>query len=101
MDQVVCLSIPQPIQRQGVIQGRIIYVDRFGNLISNIGRSSEIKGSVTVEIEGSRIEGLSRSYSGEGLVVLIGSHGYLEVAIGRGSAAQRLGATVGTRVTVS
>ena len=101
VDQVVCLGIPQPIERQGVIQGRIIYVDRFGNLISNIGRSSVIKGSVTVKIEGSRIEGLSRSYSGEGLVALIGSQGYLEVAIGRGSAAQRLGANVGTRLTVS
>jgi len=101
VDQVVCLGIPQPIERQRVVQGRIIYVDRFGNLISNIGRSCVTEGSATVEIEDSRIQGLSRSYSGEGLVALIGSHGYLEVAIGRGSAAQRLGATVGTRLTVS
>ena len=47
------------------------------------------------------IRGLSRSYAdADGLLAIAGSSGYLEIAAKNGSAAQQLGAAVGTRVTV-
>ncbi len=61
---------------------------------------------IQVEVKGRRIVGLSRTYhEGEqrlerGLVALVGSHGYLEVAVQDGSAALTLGAGVGEPVCV-
>ena len=60
-----------------------------------------VDSNVEVEIEDMRIQGLSRSYArGEGLLAIIGSHGYLEIALTEGSAEQLLGAEVGTSVKV-
>ena len=45
---------------------------------------------------------MSDSYAaGGGLLAIAGSHGYLEIALTNGSAAQHLGAAVGTSVTVA
>jgi hypothetical protein len=52
-----------------------------------------------VDIRGRRIKGLRRTFAeGRGLLALVGSHGYLEVAERNGSAADRLEAGVGTRI---
>ena len=98
---LVGLNVPEPIQDGNAIRGRVVYVDRFGNLVSNI-RPRDVAGDIAgVEIEGERISGLSRSYAeAEGLLAIIGSHGYLEVAVTEGSAARHLNAEVGTRLTV-
>ena len=100
--EVVCLNMPPPAGEAGVLEGRVIFVDHFGNVVSNI-RPSHISGtSVTVEIGGRVIKGLSRSYEeGEALTALIGSHGYLEVAERNGSAADKLGAEVGSSVRLA
>ncbi len=51
---------------------------------------------------GQRISCLSDSYAaGGGLLAIAGSHGYLEIALTNGSAARRLGAAIGTGVTVT
>lgn len=78
--------------------GRILSVDRFGNLITNLtGR-----GGVTVEIGGHLLR-LSRSYGdvteGE-LLALVGSHGLIEVAVRGGSASRALGVGRGEPVTL-
>ena len=64
-------------------------------------------GEVVVEVKGKRITRLNRTFhdsmaqvSGE-LIALAGSHGYLEIAVLDGSAAQLLGVGEGGRVTVS
>ena len=101
-DTVTCLDVPLPARENDVILGEIIHIDRFGNLVSNI-QGNELAGrGVETEIEGVAIQGLSRSYAGgQGLLAIIGSHGYLEVALREGSAAQRLGARVGTGLKVT
>jgi S-adenosylmethionine hydrolase len=98
---VQCLAIPQAVERGDLIEGRIIHVDRFGNLVSNI-RLADAS-PVAVGIAGTQIRGLSHSYHEGGLEVLalVGSHGYLEIALREGSAAKHLGADVGTRVEVT
>jgi S-adenosylmethionine hydrolase len=85
----------------GSLAGRVIHVDRFGNLITNV-RAADIAGSdMTVEIEGIILHGLAPTYGeGDDLVAVIGSSGYLEIALPLGSASRLLEADVETPVTV-
>jgi len=95
--------IPTLSERQ--IRGRVVFVDRFGNLITNIEkRHLPATSNVTVMIGGQSVSGLARTYGerkpGE-LIALIDSLGYLEVAIVNGNAAQQTGLGVGASVVVS
>jgi S-adenosylmethionine hydrolase len=72
------------------VEGRVIFVDEFGNIVTNI--SSDIvsfqPGDI-MEIENKRVV-FQRSYGSckeREPLALIGSHGYLEIAVNRGSAA--------------
>ena len=102
------LPSPQPIRRDNSIHGEVINVDRFGNLVTNIPATmlAETPG-LHVKIRGQVIKGLSQTYHGNerpaerGLVALLGSHGYLEVAVRDGSAALSLGIEVGEPVEVT
>ncbi len=97
------LPIVRPRWTQdGVLVGCILHVDHFGNLITNIKGEDLPPGALTIEVAGERILGLSRTYGeGEGLLALIGSSGYLEIALKEGSASARLGARVGDEVKIS
>lgn len=87
------LDIPRPLDGGDAVTGRAIYADGFGNLVTNI------PGSVITE--GARIgagdmimAGLSVSYAdgkeGE-LIALVGSSGFLEISLNRGSAFELFG----------
>ena len=86
------------------LDGEVVLIDDFGNLLSNIAgedlRRSRVRGITVGE---HRIERLVRTY-GEAapgsVVALISSADTLEIAEVQGSAARRLGATVGTAVRV-
>lgn len=103
---IVRLDIPDVVVRaDGSIEGTILRVDRFGNLVSNITRDALVRlGSpVTVAIEGATIDELSTTYADRpfgSLCALVGSTERLEVSVTGGSAAAALGATRGTRVEV-
>ncbi len=75
------------ISEKGSYKGRIIYIDRFGNLVTNIRllRPS----NVTVQIAGKNIGGLKRTYADVATgspLCLIGSSGLLEVSVRDGNA---------------
>ena len=98
---VECLNVPEPAKNGGVVHGRIVYVDRFGNLVSNIDGRAMAERVSAVEIEDVRIDGLSQSYQeADGLLAIVGSNDFLEVALKEGSAAEMLDAGVGTPVRV-
>jgi S-adenosylmethionine hydrolase len=87
-----------------VIHGEVIYVDRFGNAITNLAPvdlGSPAAGSRVFSVAGRQISGPSPCYSsvpiGEAAVVL-GSAGLYEVAINQGNAAADLGITVGSPI---
>jgi S-adenosylmethionine hydrolase len=99
--EVSCLNIFPHARRGDILEGRILFVDRFGNLATNVRPSQVGANDLEVEIGGTRVRGLAVSFAeGEGLRVLVGSHGYLEIAEKNGSAALRLSASVGTQLTV-
>ncbi|HLG71436.1 MAG TPA: SAM-dependent chlorinase/fluorinase [Chloroflexota bacterium] len=94
----VRLDPPRPRTAQdGTIQGEVVYVDHFDNLITNIGG---VRGG-TARIRGHDLP-VQATYSavnpGE-LLALIGSDGALEVAMRNGSAAAYLSAEAGEPVT--
>lgn len=83
------------------IAGRIVHIDHFGNLITNFKGEYLPEEPFAIEIGRSSISELSRTYEdGEELVALIGSSGYLEIAVKGGSARDFLGAAVGDEVKI-
>jgi hypothetical protein len=84
--------------------GAVLKIDRFGNLITNfhIDDFPDLYAhSIEVRAGLERIEALARTYAEtkEGdLFAIVGSSGYLEVAVNQGSAAKRLGVGVGSSV---
>jgi S-adenosylmethionine hydrolase len=92
------------------IAGHVVGIDRFGNLITNIGLAlldrlelDDSDGSLETRIGRHRIVGLVNHYaegvSGEA-VALVGSRGCLEIAVNCGSAAETLRASRGDDVWV-
>jgi len=85
----------------------VIYQDVYGNLITNISADGlpDVE-LLEVRIKGRRIVGLSRTFNDgthvgeDGLIALVASHGYLEVALPNGSAAGLLSGGEGEAVTV-
>lgn len=99
----VILDLPEPEQMpDGRLQGEIIYVDRFGTLITNI-PADRLPDPATIAIENRSLP-LSLHYAEVETgrpVALVGSHGYLEIAIREGSARERLRVDRGAPVLVS
>jgi S-adenosylmethionine hydrolase len=96
------LALPtfRATRADGHVLGEIIHVDRFGNLISSIHGSDLPAGAKSVLVCG-REAPLVRTYGkGSGLLALVGSSGYLEVAVTGGSAARALNAGLGLEVRV-
>jgi hypothetical protein len=101
------LDWPEPRRRGGKVEGKVVYVDRFGNAITNIDATAlaSLSGAeVVVTCGRKRLCGLAASYAAVGKmapVAIVGSSGFLEIAVNRGNAAQRLGLAVGSPVTLS
>ena len=107
IDHLYYLPLPRPVSQGDAITGQVIYQDVYGNLVTNIPADNlpDVE-LVDVRIEGRSIVGLSRTFNDsrhvgeDGLIALAGSHGYLEVALPNGSAADSLSGSEGEAVTV-
>lgn len=104
ISSVTMLPLPLPDKAaDGLLVGHILHIDTFGNLITNI-RGSDLpqtKQAVTVEVSNQFIQGVSRTYAeGRGLLALVGSSGYLEIAVRGGSAHALLDAKIGNEVRI-
>jgi S-adenosylmethionine hydrolase len=100
----VVLPVPRSID--GAVEGQVIHVDRFGNLVSNL-RQEDLAAfrdsELSVSIAGVRIRGIVSHYAAVregGALALWNSWGRLEVAVRNGSAARHLRAHPGDRVEV-
>jgi S-adenosylmethionine hydrolase len=100
LSQIETLSLPATRTEGGKTFGVVIYIDNFGNLITNIRIDNPLQ-NVEVEISGHIVRGLSTAYAeSRGLLAIVGSHGYLEIAWNRDSAAKHTGAKIGAPVVV-
>ena len=85
----------------GSLAGRVIHVDGFGNLITDVRAEDLPPGEITVDVRGRPIKGPRRYYAeGTRLAALVGSSGFLEIALPGGSAAAETGGDIGEPVTV-
>ncbi|NEQ18423.1 SAM-dependent chlorinase/fluorinase [Moorena sp. SIO2C4] len=99
------VTLDMPIKRltdDGII-GSIQYVDHFGNLITNI-PGAEVDGKIWLVKISDRIIPHTQTYSNCPLgeyVALIGSHGWVEIAVNGGSAKSQLQLDWGDTVELS
>lgn len=102
VEPTVRLSAPRLERKEKLIVGEVVYVDGFGNLITNV-PSSDLSRLVSVSVRGTRLPELSRTFAdvadGQPLAYL-GSGGTLEIAVANGSARRELGAGMGDVVEV-
>jgi S-adenosylmethionine hydrolase len=85
----------------GALQGRVLHIDRFGNIVTDVRAADLQTGPFLVELAGQTITGPAVTFaSGSGLLALVGSHGYLEVALRDGAAAASLSVRIGDEVRV-
>lgn len=96
-------QLPQLLETGNGLIGEIVYIDRFGNLVSNI-PSEKILPDTIISVGEYTIRGLADSYSqGQDRepIGLIGSSGYLEIAMNLGSAKEYLKCSEGEKIEIS
>ena len=96
------LPMPVPKRARGVVEGEVVYVDRFGTLITNI-PGEWTPGAKGIEVAGKPVGPLRRTFAdvqAGAFVGFVGSDGVLEIAVRDGSAARKLGVGVGAEVRV-
>jgi len=90
------------VDYQSKLTGTVLYVDHFGNLITNIKKSDLPGKDIPIEVAGRLIQGITDYYAeGEDLMAIIGSSGYLEIALKDGSAADFLNIEIGDEIKVT
>ncbi|MFU8796173.1 MAG: SAM hydrolase/SAM-dependent halogenase family protein [Dehalococcoidia bacterium] len=102
VDSLHVLPVSKPSRdADGSLVGRVLHIDRFGNLIANI-KGNDLPGrDVAIEVAGCCIEGISKFYAqNKGVMALLGSTGYLEISYRDGSACDFLGVMVGDEIRV-
>jgi S-adenosyl-L-methionine hydrolase (adenosine-forming) len=104
LPEIARLSLPSIEKRRGKIIGRIIHVDNFGNLVSNVTAQelSKIK-NFKIKIKNRIISRLSKTYSevGKGKILAHqGSSGFLEIGIREGNARLKLDAKIGDQIEI-
>ena len=104
LKDLVRLAWPAPRKRQGGIEGEVVYIDRFGNAITNL-ESGLLRGlsQAVCEVHARRrqvcpLRAFYRAVEPNSPVALVGSSGFLEIAVNGGSAAKALGLRTSTRV---
>jgi hypothetical protein len=102
LDQLTTDTFPKPEITPERILGSIQYIDYFGNLITNI-PGTLVEGKewfVTVKEQVIPKGNTYSSYPPQSLVALIGSHGWVEIAMNQGNAAAALFLTYGSAIAL-
>ncbi len=103
----VDLKLPVPDKTDNEIRGEVIYIDRFGNIMTNISAGEILVDidfeSVEVNIGKADIKSIKKTFAdvseGEALM-FVGSSGNLEIGINGRNAAKQWQITPGTRVVL-
>ena len=100
------LTLPRVVASQGAIDGEVVRIDRFGNLITNIDRATFDRMAAATAVDvlvAGRAVPLVDTYAqaGSGTVcALFGSSGRLEIALTDGDAARHLGLSRGAAARI-
>jgi len=94
------LSTREPYHEGKTLIGEIVYIDRFGTLVTSF-TPENLPDYATIEVEGVEVGKLRRTYADVptgGLLAYVGSGGQVEIGVRDGSASRRLGIGVGGKV---
>lgn len=104
----VRFTMPKAKSNGQAVKGVVLRVDAFGNLMTNL-KADDIPigalggGAIKLAVNGKPVLKFSQTFAsgnpGEAIAVL-GSAGYVEIAVNRGSAARTLGVNRGAEVTL-
>jgi S-adenosylmethionine hydrolase len=104
----VRFTMPKAKSTEQTVKGVVLHVDAFGNLMTNL-TAEDIPadaldgGPIKLAVGGKQVIKFARTFAsgsqGEPIAFL-GSVGYVEIAVNRGSAARTLGANRGAEVTL-
>jgi S-adenosylmethionine hydrolase len=104
----VRFAMPKAKAAGQTVKGVVLRVDAFGNLMTNL-TEEEIPigaldgGPIKLSVNGKQVLRFARTFAsgnpGEPIAV-VGSTGYIEIAVNRGNAARTLGANRGAEVTL-
>lgn len=103
------LELPHPITGTNEIGGQVIYIDSFGNLITNI-NVNIIKdnwpdvGNISVECNGKVIDVITDTYANKDVgqsFAIVNPMGMIEIAINQGRACEIFNAAIGSEVKLS
>lgn len=99
--RLVTLADADPEFEDGQVSGRVIHVDHFGNLITNI-RGSTLPSKWEVSLPDGTVVSPADNYqvSRGQLIALIGSRGLLELALANGNAQTESGLDIGAKIQV-
>jgi len=103
----VRLDWPEPRKLREGIEGEVVYIDRFGNAITSL-EAGILQGAKWVECEVRRrrrrrcpVKSFYQAVPPRSPVAVVGSSGFLEIAVNGGSAEKALGLEVGSRVLLA
>jgi len=106
VDKIVTIDWPAVKKLDRSLEGETIYIDRFGNLFTNI-REQELAGfprnHISVRVGNLTIRNLASNYTAakvDEFVAIINSWGLLEIACRNDSAARRTSAKIGDKVRI-
>ncbi|NEO82960.1 MAG: SAM-dependent chlorinase/fluorinase [Spirulina sp. SIO3F2] len=102
VESLVQLPLPRPQVTSEKIVGTVQYIDHFGNCITNIAAEQLTGQAWAIQLDDQTVS-IGQTYGDRApgaMVALIGSHGWLEIALNRGNAQAQLQWRVGKLVTI-
>ena len=105
----VDLSFPNPVFIDNQIKAEVLYIDDFGNVITNIEGNRFLpfildEELLTIKFGEQNISAqFKKTYdfvSKEDVLITLGSHGYVEISVNQGKANNRLGLHIGDRIEI-
>ena len=104
LDRIQHGVMPECLQLGDILTGEVVYIDHFGNLISNIPEKFlQGKPVHSIHIGNTVLRTIDSTYSSVLLgypLALVGSHGMLEIAVRGGNAAECLNINKHSRILV-
>lgn len=98
----VILELPEPLKTDNGFEGEVIYIDHFGNLVTNFRGAHYTKGARF--LLGNKPISLKDNYSAiepENPGMVLDSWGYYEIAFYGQNAADKLGLDVGSKIILN
>lgn len=105
LGRLFSIAWPEPRETAAGVEGEVIHVDAFGNLVTNLPAPlwPRVEAAGGLVVGPHRVTTLVRTYGDAApgtAVALVGSQGFLEAAVVEGRAADRLAARIGTAVRI-